>query len=155
MVEVQMTKEETEALSWMDLDDEALGKLCRATMAKFAVKEDDEADSGKVIGFSAALHLAGIMAAINADETKITLEGFTYKKEPIGDVEVRIHVIDKLPRPTSRELLGQISSGIEEAIDDVIHDNRAWVRHIANLKVDGVPVVIVVGRMDDDLSDIT
>ncbi|WP_257311157.1 hypothetical protein [Geothrix fuzhouensis] len=87
MAELILTEEEKAAATWLELPDEAVGKLTKK-VALDIVKIGNE--QGRVWTMSAALILIGHAADMNATTSTTTIEGFTHGAEKLGDWEVTI-----------------------------------------------------------------
>jgi len=93
-----LTEAEKKAATWLELDDESVGKLVKASQVqivehgknKVADKEQD------VIAFWAAgLILCSTASESNAETFKTTIEGVTSHGKSIGDWEIIIKRIDR------------------------------------------------------------
>lgn len=80
-----LTAAEKKANTWLELDNESVGKVCKATALnlKYAITEKD-----KIYVYSAALLICSLAAEANADELKQTLEGLTIHGKPFGDWQI-------------------------------------------------------------------
>lgn len=92
MAELILTETEKKTKSWLDLDDESLGKLVKAML--FKIKDTCEQEK-KIFTLSAAIALCVIAHETNADNMKLTIENITSKGKGIGDWKVTIKRITK------------------------------------------------------------
>lgn len=90
MAELILTEAEKAAATWAELDDEALGKVVKATM--FSIKAIAQ-EQDKLFVFAAATILCSEAAEANADKLTQTIEGLRRNGEPVGDWEVTIRRI--------------------------------------------------------------
>lgn len=92
MAKLILTEAEKKAATWAELDDEALGKVVKATMLKIKhikIKHTSE-EPKKVVFMAAAIILCSAAAEANADTLKQTIEGLTVKGKPMGNWIVTI-----------------------------------------------------------------
>lgn len=82
-----LTEAEKKAKIWLELDDESVGKMVKATA--FKIKEHDTEDD-KIAFWSAALILCGQAAEANADSYTTTMEGLTIHGKSFGTWEITI-----------------------------------------------------------------
>jgi len=87
MAELILTEEEKAAATWLELSDDAVGKLTKKVVLDI-VKIGNE--QGRVWTMSAALILIGHAADMNATTSTITINGFTHGAERLGDWEVTV-----------------------------------------------------------------
>lgn len=93
MAELILTEEEKKLPSYLDWDDETLGKAVRAAMALIAHEGKDETGGTRLGLMSAAFVLIGSCVETNGSTMDITVEGATVRDKTVGDWRVRI---DKL-----------------------------------------------------------
>lgn len=86
-MELILTEAEREANTWLELDNETVGKVIKALAlkTKFAAEED-----GKLVAYAAALLLIGMAAEANADTMKETIEGLSIGGKDYGTWELTI-----------------------------------------------------------------
>lgn len=89
-MELILTEAEKKAATWLELDDESVGKLVKATALKIAEKGGEE---GKIWSWSAALILCSMASDSNCDTFTQTIEGLTSKGKSCGDWEIRIRKV--------------------------------------------------------------
>ena len=87
MAELILTKEEKEAATWVELNDESLGKVVKATMAGIKQTSDEQ---GKLFYLAAAMILCTVTAEANADTASFTVEGLKNKTNDFGNWKVTI-----------------------------------------------------------------
>lgn len=115
-MELILTDEEKAAASWMDWDDETIGKAVRA-MASIWQGEDPN----RILAHrAAAMFLCHGAMDVNAETTTLCLDGVTFRGEPIGNYRITIErgeapfVDDAPPKATwDGEKLTQFSARIE------------------------------------------
>ncbi len=88
MAELILTDEEKAAATWLELPDEAVGKLTKKVALDIAKIGDEQ---GRVLTMSAALILIGHTADMNATKGVIAINGFTNGAEKLGDWEITIN----------------------------------------------------------------
>lgn len=81
-MELILTESEKAAATWLELDDESVGKLVKATMFKIKQFSDE---SEKIYLWSAALMLCSAVAETNAGKYEQTIEGLTVHDKPYGN----------------------------------------------------------------------
>lgn len=96
MAELILTQAETDALSWLDLDDAALGKVIRNGMLEIA---EVATENGRLLAHSAALLLVGIAAGVNADDLDLRLGGVTHADRAVGDWTIAVRHVPPDPAP--------------------------------------------------------
>ena len=103
-----LTEAENKAATWVELDDESLGKVVKAMMFKIKTASDEQS---KIIYLSAAMILCSAAAESNADKLTQTIEGLTIKGLPFGNWKVTIKKQSKRtvksppkPRPESMQI---------------------------------------------------
>lgn len=102
MAELILTDEEKAAISWLDLSDDALGKVCRKACLVIMKKEksDDDPDDRKPVwAASAGMLLCGAVDDANATSATFKFEGLTYRHGEIvekvrGDWLVTVEKLD-------------------------------------------------------------
>lgn len=82
MAHLVLTDEEKAAALWTDLDDDALGKLMRRTLA--AVKTAAE-QKERTVAYACGLLICCDAAEANATELRMELEGVTQAGREFGD----------------------------------------------------------------------
>jgi len=87
MAELILTDEEKKMRTWVELDDESLGRVVKADM--FKVKEASE-ERERLLLFSAAMILCAAAADTNADKLIQTIKGLTTKGQPLGNWKVTV-----------------------------------------------------------------
>lgn len=87
-MELILTDEEKAAHSWLELDDESLGKMIKATAVKYASTPDGEIDH--MHKMTCAMILCNMAADVNSTTSTFTLNGLTKKGEPQGDWKVTV-----------------------------------------------------------------
>lgn len=90
MPELILTDEEKKAASYLEWDDEALGKLVKYTAALMK----DEHGQSPAFSATCAHMIVNMAREANATECTLTLTGATVKGEPIGDWEVIARRVD-------------------------------------------------------------
>ena len=86
-MKVILTEAEKKASTWLELDDESVGKLVKTT-ALAIVEYADEKHT--VFFWAAALALCSAAAKANARTFKQTIEGLTIEGKPFGTRELTI-----------------------------------------------------------------
>ena len=86
-MELKMTDAEKKAATWLELDDESLGKVVKAMMFKLKTISEEQ---DKLFHLSAAIILCSSAVETNADKMNITVEGLTIKGESFGNWKVTI-----------------------------------------------------------------
>ena len=87
MAELILTKEEKKAATWVELDDESLGKVVKAMMTTIKQVSDEQ---GKLVLLAAAMILCSATAKSNADTASFTVEGLINKTNDFGNWKVTI-----------------------------------------------------------------
>jgi hypothetical protein len=87
MAELILTEAEKQTNSWLDLDNESIGKVAKALSLR--IKESDE-KSERLHMMSAAIILVGIAQEANADRLKFTLEDIMVHGKNTGNWTVTI-----------------------------------------------------------------
>jgi hypothetical protein len=87
MAELILTEAEQKMDLWSEMDDDALGKMVKATLFNI---QDYEGESSRIMTVSAAIILASKMHESNADTATYDIDGVTCKGEPIGDFTVTV-----------------------------------------------------------------
>jgi hypothetical protein len=86
-MELMLTDAEKKAATWLELDDESVGKVVKASGLEI-LKANDEKD--KTLFYSAALILINLAANSNADILKETISGLTISGKPYGNWQLII-----------------------------------------------------------------
>jgi hypothetical protein len=97
MADLILTDEEKKAVSWLDLSDDALGKVCRKAclvIMEGGKPKDDPDDRRPMIASSAGMLLCGIMDDSNATKTVLSFEGLTCGEKQRGNWRVTIEKIN-------------------------------------------------------------
>jgi len=97
MAELILTEEEQAAAQWKDLDDDALGKLCKLTLSGL---DDQDKEREAIHGYSAALLMVILAARMNATTYKQTINGVTCDGKSLGNWEI---TCKKIEPKTKRE----------------------------------------------------
>ncbi len=98
MAELLLTDEEKTALSWLDLSDDALGKLCRKACLVLMEKDktDDSSDDRQTVWASTAgMFLCGLVDDANADTATFLFEGLTNGERERGNWKVTIEKLEE------------------------------------------------------------
>ena len=92
MAELILTKEEERAALWKDLDNEAVGKICKVGLS---VMDNADKERDFIQGYSAALMF--VMKAVEANATTYTqtINGLTFKQKELGNWEITCKKIIK------------------------------------------------------------
>lgn len=85
MAELILTPEEKAANSFLDWDDETIGKMVKSLSLKLI-----EHSTAPVISHSAALLLVGVAHDANAETMTLDLDGATREERPLGDWKVYV-----------------------------------------------------------------
>lgn len=96
MAQLILTEEEKAAISWLDMDDDALGKLCRKACLIIPQHEDlDNPDDRKQVwASSAGMLLCGVTDDANATTAVFTFEGLTHGDKQRGNWRVTVERLD-------------------------------------------------------------
>ena len=97
MAELILTEEEKAAVSWLDLSDDALGKLCRKiclVMPNCRKNAKDPEDMKPTWVASAGMLLCGAADDANATTLKLDFEGLTHGDKERGNWRVTIEKLD-------------------------------------------------------------
>jgi hypothetical protein len=86
-MELILTEAEKKAATWLELDDESVGKLVKASALKII---DNDNEQGRVAFWSAAIILCSMAAEANAETFKQTLDNLTIKGKSFGKWELTI-----------------------------------------------------------------
>ena len=89
-----LTEAEKKANTWLELDDESVGKVVKATALKM---KDIATEQQKIYHLAAAMVLVGSAIETNANRLTNTLENLTIKGEKQGDWKVTIEKINLPP----------------------------------------------------------
>jgi hypothetical protein len=92
MSQLILTEKEKNAKTWVEISDEALGKVVKATMLQIKDVNDEQQ---KLLTVSASLLLIGIAIETNADKVTYSVDGLTTSGKPNGDWEVTVKRITK------------------------------------------------------------
>jgi hypothetical protein len=96
MAEIILTEQEKAALSWLDLSDDALGKLCRKACLILMEKTADNPDDRKTVwASSAGMFLCGLVDDANADTGTFLFEGLTNGEKERGNWKVTIEKLEE------------------------------------------------------------
>jgi hypothetical protein len=87
MAELILTEEEKASATWLELSDEAVGRLTKKVALDIVEIGNEQ---GRVWTMSAALILIGLAADKNATASTTRINGFTHGAEKLGDWEVTI-----------------------------------------------------------------
>jgi hypothetical protein len=91
MAKLELTKQEKAAISWLDLDDDALGKLVRRTCLELPkLMAKGETEMGKIWVTSCAILMCNMAADANATEANFDLKGITLADKERGDWQITI-----------------------------------------------------------------
>jgi hypothetical protein len=110
MAELILSDEEKAAVSWLDISDDALGKLCRKACLVIMKKEKSDTDptEGKpVMAASAGMLLCGVADDMNATTATFQFDGLTNGEKERGNWRVSVekldseNVPDELPPPSA------------------------------------------------------
>lgn len=102
MAELILTDEEKAAISWLDLDDDALGKVCRKACLILMNKEkseDDPDDRKPVWAASAGMLLCGVADDANVATVTFTFDGLTNGEKEHGNWRVTVEKLDSTTSP--------------------------------------------------------
>ena len=97
MAQLILTDEEKAALSWLDMDDDALGKLCRKACLVILQKEkseDNPDDRKSVWAASAGMMLCGVADDANATTATFHFDGLTHGDKERGNWRVTVEKLD-------------------------------------------------------------
>ena len=92
MAELILTKEEKEAASYLDWDDEAVGKMVRHAALK--LMRDGNEDNEALFPMTAAHIMVGHTVTLNARTAEYDIEGFTLHGEPQGNWKVTVKKVE-------------------------------------------------------------
>ena len=87
MAKLILTKEEKKAATWLELEDETLGKVVKSMMSTIKRASDEQ---GKLYLLSAAIMLCTVTAKTNADVANFKVDGLKNKTNDFGNWEVII-----------------------------------------------------------------
>lgn len=91
MAELKLTEEENAAISWLDMSDDALGKLVRKTCVQLPdLMKKNETEMGKIWVTTCGMLLCNMAAEANSATTTFTYNGLTLKDKNQGDWKVTI-----------------------------------------------------------------
>lgn len=97
MAELILTDEEKAAISWLDLGDDALGKLCRKACLVIMRKDkslDDPDDRKPIWAASAGMLLCSVCDDANATNSTFDFEGLTSGDKERGNWRVTVEKLD-------------------------------------------------------------
>lgn len=96
MAKLILTEEEKAALSWLDMDDDALGKLCRKACLVIPQYRDEENpdDRKPVWAASAGMLLCGVCDDAGATSATFDFEGLTHGNKERGNWRVTVEKLD-------------------------------------------------------------
>ncbi len=86
-MELILTEAEKKAATWLELDDESVGKLVKSTQVKL---RGYDIEHKRIYFWSAVLMLCCMAAETNADKYTTTMEGVTVKGKDFGTWEICI-----------------------------------------------------------------
>ena len=95
MAELILTQQEKEAISWLDLGDEALGKLCRSACLTMPKILEDTEDSKRIWAVNAAMLLCNVACDANSEHTTFEFSGLTHGNKSNGDWRVDVTRVSK------------------------------------------------------------
>lgn len=93
MAELILTAEEKAALTWLDISDDALGKLVKKTCLAIQEVPDDATGMKKVWSMTCAMLLCNLCAEANSEVSTFTVNGLTDGDKQNGDWKVTIEQI--------------------------------------------------------------
>ena len=96
-MELILTEAEKKANTWLELDDESVGKVVKSVALKLAQYSEETA---KIALFSAAILIIGKVNDTNAETFTQTIEGLTAKGQSIGNWNL---TVKKLPDKPQKE----------------------------------------------------
>jgi hypothetical protein len=98
MAELILTEEEKASASWANLDEESLGKLVKASLARYDewIEEGERNENAYLAWLHSGIMLAIQCKAVNSDLSTYTIEGLHNKVtgERFGDYRITIERID-------------------------------------------------------------
>lgn len=99
MAKLELTEQEKAAISWLDMSDDALGKLVRKTCLQLPeLMAKDETDMGKIWVTSCGMLLCNMAADANSTKTTFTFSGLSLADKNRGDWQV---IIKRTKAPNS------------------------------------------------------
>ena len=102
MAKLELTEQEKAAISWLDMDDDALGKLVRKTCLKLPeLMAKDETDMGKIWVTSCGMLMCNMAADANSTKTTFEFNGLSLAGKERGDWQITIKRIKApdMPNP--------------------------------------------------------
>lgn len=90
MSELILTDDEKAAISWLDMTDDALGKLVRNVCIELPKMLQDESEIKKIWIASAAMTICNMAADSNSEKTTFTFNGLKLKDKEQGDWKILI-----------------------------------------------------------------
>lgn len=87
MAELILTEEEKQAPTWLELDDETIGKIVKATQLTIF---NHQQETEKIHWFSAALILCSLAVEANADKYSQDIIGLTLHGKKLGDWNITV-----------------------------------------------------------------
>ena len=95
MAELILTDEEKAALSWLDLSDEELGKICRKALVDMPAFRCNDNANKQLIFFNAGLVLCKIAAESTSDNVGFDAHRVKLSGRDVGDWRVSVRQIAK------------------------------------------------------------
>lgn len=97
MAELVLTDEEKETASYLEWDDEALGRFTKYMALMWAQMPRDAKAFNRVLGASCAIAIMDVCAACNATDFEARIEGLMHGDKPLGDWVLTLRRVG--PRP--------------------------------------------------------
>lgn len=88
MAQLILTPEEEAAISWLDLDDDALGKLCRTVALQIQKEPSDDTEAKRIWAGTAMLMLCSIISDLGATSGEYAIEDLSLHGEKRGNWKV-------------------------------------------------------------------
>ena len=85
MAKLILTEKEKKADTWLELEDETLGKVVKSIMSTMKQASDEQ---GKLYLLSAAMILCSTTAEANAEKATYTVEGIKNKTNDFGNWQI-------------------------------------------------------------------
>lgn len=95
MAELILTDEEKASVSWLDLSDEDLGKLCRKCVLDMPAILGDAEDNKRLWAFNAGLLICKVAAESKSDHLEFTGCGVRVENQNVGDWLVSVRRVGK------------------------------------------------------------
>lgn len=86
MAKLILTQKEKDTISWLDLDDDALGKATKAMALRIVKKADSDFPQAA----AAAIILCSILKERETDEMVFKMKGLASKTVPLGDYNITV-----------------------------------------------------------------